>query len=73
MIAERGLTLVGVALANLDDEEHGGQLPLPFDQHRHRALDAALDHIRDRYGSKAVDRAVLLHRDIGPSVPLLPD
>jgi DNA polymerase-4 len=73
MIAERGLTLVGVALANLDDEEHGGQLPLPFDQHRNHALDAALDHIRDRYGSKAVDRAVLLHRDIGPSVPMLPD
>jgi DNA polymerase IV len=73
MIAERGLTLVGVALASLDDEEHGGQLPLPFDQHRSRALDAALDHIRDRYGTKAVDRAVLLHRDIGPSVPILPD
>jgi len=29
--------------------------------------------VRDRYGSKAVTRAVLLGRDQGLSVPLLPD
>ena len=40
---------------------------------RRRALDAALDDVRDRFGSTAVTRAVLLGRDPGMSVPLLPD
>jgi DNA polymerase-4 len=29
--------------------------------------------VRDRFGSKAITRAVLLGRDPGLSVPLLPD
>ncbi len=72
VIHRQGLTLVGVAVGNLDG---GGalQLPLPFDRHRRHALDAALDDVRDRFGSAAVTRAVLLGRDLGPSVPLLPD
>jgi DNA polymerase IV len=70
MIERQGVTLVGVAVANLDDE-HDFQLTLPFD--RHDALDAALDDVRDRFGPAAVTRAVLLGRDQGPSVPLLPD
>jgi len=37
------------------------------------ALDAALDEIRDRYGADAITRAVLLGRDSGLSVPMLPD
>ena len=37
------------------------------------ALDAALDEVRDRFGSKAVTRAVLLGREQGLTVPLLPD
>ena len=48
------------------------QLSLPFDGHG-RALDNALDEVRDRFGSAAVTRAVLLGRDLGPSVPMLPD
>jgi DNA polymerase-4 len=69
-IERRGLTLVGVALTNLSD--HGAvQLALPFD--RTRELDAVLDRIRDRYGSRAIDRAVLIGRDPGTWVPLLPD
>jgi DNA polymerase IV len=32
-----------------------------------------LDDIRERFGSDAITRAVLLGRDHGPSVPLLPD
>ena len=36
-------------------------------------LDGALDDVRDRFGSAAVTRAVLLCRDPGLSVPLLPD
>jgi DNA polymerase-4 len=72
MIYERGCTLVGVSLANLDDEE-ALQLMLPFDDVEPGALDAALDGVRDRFGTTAVTRAVLLGRDPGLSVPLLPD
>jgi DNA polymerase-4 len=70
MIASRGLTLVGVAVGNLTDGAE--QLALPFDRHS-RDLDAALDAVRARFGGGAVTRAVLLGRDHGPSVPLLPD
>ena len=44
---------------------------LPLD--RRRALDSALDDVRERYGTAAITRAVLLGRDPGFSVPLLPD
>jgi DNA polymerase-4 len=72
MIKLRGCTLVGVSLANLDDDG-AIQLVLPFDQHSGLALDAALDDVRDRFGTSAVTRAVLLGRDPGLSVPMLPD
>jgi DNA polymerase-4 len=72
LIESQGLTLVGVAVGDLDD---GGavQLPLPFGRHLGVSLDVALDDVRDRFGSAAVTRAVLLGRDPGLSVPLLPD
>jgi DNA polymerase IV len=72
MIERRGLTLVGVALGNLEDDR-AVQLALPVDRQRAGALDAALDEVRDRFGSAAITRAVLLGRDQGLSVPLLPD
>ena len=72
MLADRGCSLVGVSLANLDNED-SVQLMLPFDEVAPGALDAALDGVRDRFGSRAVTRAVLLGRDPGISVPLLPD
>ncbi|MCI0686686.1 MAG: DNA polymerase IV [Sporichthyaceae bacterium] len=72
MIKEQGLTLIGVALTNLDDDD-AIQLTLPFDRHRALALDATLDNVRDRFGSNAITRAVLLGRDQGLTVPLLPD
>jgi DNA polymerase-4 len=72
MIERQGLTLVGVAVANLNDDR-AVQLVLPFDRHSDSALDAAVDDVRERFGSGAVTRAVLLGRDQGPSVPLLPD
>jgi len=37
------------------------------------ALDAVLDQVRGRFGSAAVTRAVLVGRDPGISMPLLPD
>jgi DNA polymerase IV len=71
-IRREGLTLVGVSVGNLDDDG-AVQLALPFDRRSASALDAALDDVRDRFGSSAVTRAVLLGRDQGLSVPLLPD
>jgi DNA polymerase-4 len=72
MIQRRGLTLVGVAVANLEDDR-ALQLTLALDRHSGGALDYALDEVRERFGSAAVTRAVLLHRKQGPQVPLLPD
>jgi DNA polymerase-4 len=72
LIERQGLTLIGVAVGSLDDEG-ALQLTLPFDRRSGNSLDAALDEVRDRFGSAAVIRAVLLGRDPGPSVPLLPE
>ncbi|HET7171578.1 MAG TPA: DNA polymerase IV [Gaiellales bacterium] len=72
MIERRGLTLVGVTVTNLDDAARS-QLELPFEPDRSEALDVALDEVRRRFGSAAVSRAVLLGRDPGFTVPLLPD
>jgi DNA polymerase-4 len=71
-IERRGLTLVGIAVANLQDASPL-QLALPLDPYAGGELDAALDEIRTRFGSAAVTRAVLLGRDPGLTVPLLPD
>ncbi|MBV8217698.1 MAG: DNA polymerase IV [Solirubrobacterales bacterium] len=70
MIERRGLTLIGIALTNLSDAG-AVQLVLPFD--RTRDLDAVVDRVRDRFGSKAITRGVLVGRDPGIWVPLLPD
>ena len=72
MIEAQGITLLGVALGNLEDDG-AIQLALPLDHARPGALDAALDDIRDRFGSAAITRAVLIGRDQGLTVPLLPD
>ena len=72
MIHRDGLTLVGITLSNLDDDT-AIQLPLPFERRSGNALDAVLDNVRDRFGSNAIIRAVLVGRDQGLTVPLLPD
>jgi DNA polymerase-4 len=72
MIERRGLTLIGVTVANLDPDD-AVQLALPLDRRSGGALDAALDEVRSRFGSNAVTRAALLGRDHGLAVPLLPD
>jgi DNA polymerase-4 len=71
-IRRRGLTLLGIAVTNLDDE-WTLQLELPFWEPGWSALDAALDEVRRRYGADAVRRGVLLGRDTGIAMPLLPD
>jgi DNA polymerase-4 len=72
IIRVRGLTLVGVALHNLTNDR-AVQLVLPFEHPGTSALDTAVDTVRDRFGSTAITRGVLLGRDVRPSVPLLPD
>lgn len=71
-IANRGLTLVGIAVSNLDGDG-SAQLELPFDVTSGDELDTAMDKVRDRFGSAALTRASLLGRRQGPTVPLLPD
>ena len=70
IIERRGLTLIGIALTNLSDVG-AEQLVLPFDHARD--LDAVVDRVRDRFGSKAITRGVLVGSDSGIWVPLLPD
>jgi DNA polymerase IV len=71
-LERRGLTLVGITVANLDDAD-AVQLPLPFERPDLDALDAVLDEVRERFGTGAITRAVLVRRDRGITVPLLPD
>ena len=74
LIAERGITLIGFAVSNID---RGGaqQLELPLDGRGPELmdLDAAVDRVRRRYGNAAVTRGVLVGRDPGLEMPQLPD
>ena len=71
LIERRGITLVGLSLTNLESADRV-QLCLT-DDWRPEALDAALDEVRDRYGSRSITRGVLVGRDPGIAMPLLPD
>ena len=71
-IERQGITLLGISLTNLGDDR-AIQLALPLDGPAAAALDAAMDDVRERFGAGAITRAVLLGRDPGLSVPLLPD
>ena len=74
LIAERGLTLIGFAVSNID---RGGaqqlELPLNGDGPDLLDIDAAVDRVRARYGNSALTRGVLVGRDAGLEVPHLPD
>ena len=73
VVSERGLTLIGFAVCNID-REGSEQLELPFgngcDTH---TIDSAVDLVRRRYGNAALTRGVLLGRDAGWEMPHLPD
>jgi DNA polymerase-4 len=71
-IARDGITLVGIAVSNLDDAS-AVQLALPFRRAGSTALDTALDDVREKFGTKAVTRGTLLGRDPGLEMPMLPD
>lgn len=72
MVAGQGLTLIGITLGNLHDDA-AVQLALPFGRTPPGGADATVDEVRERFGSAAITRAVLLGRDQGLPVPLLPD
>ena len=76
LIRDRGgLTLLGIAVGNLDDED--GQLELPFGARsapvRDAALDTAMDGIRERFGAASLTRGVLVGREQRAAMPILPD
>jgi DNA polymerase IV len=73
LIAERGLTLVGFAVSEID-RDGAEQLALPFTTRAEpAAVDAAVDQVRRRYGRSALTRGVLVGRDPGLEMPHLPD
>jgi DNA polymerase IV len=53
LIERRGITLLGIAVANLSDE---AQLELPLEPRFDPALDLAIDEIRRRFGNDAIRR-----------------
>jgi DNA polymerase-4 len=71
LIRAQGLTLVGIAVANLDDAD-AVQLLLPFERRNRAALDAALDDVRARFGTAALSPAVLLGRGDSEDFPVGP-
>ena len=71
-IRERGITLIGISLTNLDGDDEL-QLELPFPGHLRAGLDGTVDAIRDRFGTGSIARGVLLGRDPGIVMPTLPD
>ena len=72
LIEARGLTLIGLAVTNLE-HARAVQLVLPIEAAGGAALDEAVDEIRERYGTAAIMRGVLLGRRSGLAMPLLPD
>jgi DNA polymerase-4 len=88
MILDRGITLIGLSLANLSGEDRE-QLELPLDARTEprsalagagsgdardpAALDRTLDAVRARFGAASVNRATQLGRDPGITVPVLPE
>jgi DNA polymerase-4 len=73
MIEERGITLLGLSVSNLERAGSPGQLTLPLERRSAAALDTVLDAVRDRFGPDAVTRAVLLGRGGGAIPWLMPD
>lgn len=73
LIQSRGITLIGVSLGNLGSVEDDARAGLPNDDPNAPSVDAAVDRVKDRFGSAAITRGVLLGRRHDPSVPLLPD
>jgi DNA polymerase-4 len=61
-ISNRGLTLVGIAVTNLEPSGTGEQLEL-WAQRRAERLDAAIDDLRERFGNAVIARTPHLGRE----------
>jgi DNA polymerase IV len=61
LIERRGITLLGITVANLSDQ---AQLELPLEPQVNPALDLAIDEIRERFGNDAIRRG-----STSPSTP----
>ena len=72
MIEEKGLTLIGASVGNLENEV-AEQLALPFGRGDLAVLDSTIDAIRDKFGGASLTRADRIGSNVGLSVPLLPD
>jgi DNA polymerase IV len=62
LIDERGVTLLGISVSNLDPAGTGIQLELCLDGPSLDPLDAVVDQVRERFGPRSVTRATLLGR-----------
>ncbi len=75
LIEERGCTLIGITISGLveagPDVPEQLELPLFVEEQRADQLDGVLDRVRDKFGSKAVTRAVLVGRHTGLEMPTL--
>lgn len=72
LLDEKGLTLLGLSVANLDGVD-AVQMALPFERVEADQLDVALDAVRDRFGAASLTRATTLGHDPDFGVPMLPD
>jgi DNA polymerase-4 len=72
LLEQRGVTLVGISVANLDDALPR-QLALALEGRNNADVDEAIDAVRERFGAKAITRGVLVGRGEGIEMPLLPD
>ena len=73
LVTERGLTLLGFSVSNVDT---GGteQLELPFDgEPDTAAVDCAVDLVRQKFGNACLTRGVLVGADPGWEMPMLPE
>ena len=72
LIEERGLTLLGLSVGNLHDED-AVQLTLPFARSDADRLDTVVDAVRGRFGGSSLVRAATMRGDRGIQMPMLPD
>ena len=72
LIEQRGITLLGVSVGNLHDED-AVQLTLPFARSDADRLDSVVDAVRGRFGGSSLVRAATMRGDPGLTMPMLPD
>jgi DNA polymerase-4 len=76
-ITQKGLTLIGISLGNLEQADTV-QMELPLGERQSSAvdgsaLDQAVDDVRSRFGENVIKRASMIDADQGTAVPTLPD